>query len=574
MMAPRGVEVDCDVLVVGGGLAAMRAAVEAACAGARVIVACKRRVGRSGSSANTTGGYAAPVAQGDTWRHHLRDTLRGGAGVGDPGLAAALCADACDRLGDVERAGAVFHRHDGAFSVSPSGDHSHPRVVAPLHHRGPDLTLPMRAWAAAEGCRFLEDLIVTDLLTDDGWVVGAVAAERLTGVPWTIWARATVLATGGAGRLFEVTSNPVDVTGDGYAMALRAGARLRDMEFIQFYPWRLIRPFSRSRVPIQPSTFAAGARLYNADGGRFMERADPRRKESTTRDVAARAIFDEIRGGRDVEGGVRLDISPLSDDDWRATNPRVAARMAERGLDPRAITLVVAPEAHFVMGGVAVDEDGRASLPGLFAAGEVAGGAHGANRLNSNAIPDTQVFGRRAGLAAARYAGIARSRRRSDPRPRDRLLARLVGVVGSSETPSPGDGGVTRAEVQRVAWQGLGIVRHRDALAAAQDRLWALRERAAVRPCRGPRQLEAALAEENLCLVAQAAVHAALLREESRGAHFREDYPQAEPAWRRTIVVRWTGDAFAAETVPVPPEPDDLPADESERRPLVGEHVE
>jgi fumarate reductase (CoM/CoB) subunit A len=568
---------ECDVLVVGGGLAAMRAAVEAARTGARVIVACKRKIGRSGSSANTTGGYAAPVTEEDDWQFHLRDTLRGGAHMGDPDLASTLCAEALTRLQELEQAGAVFHKRDGRFVVSPSGDHSRARVVVPLHSRGLDLTLPLRAWAETAGCAFVEDLVVSDLLTDDGCVVGAVAFERLNGAPWRIDAGATVVATGGAGQLFQVTSNPVDVTGDGFAMGLRAGACLRDMEFIQFYPWRLIRPFARSRVPVQPSTFAIGARLYNAEGERFMESVDPQRKESTTRDVAARGIFDQIRRGLDVDGGVRLDISHLSDEEWRTTNPRVAALMERRGMNPRALPLVVAPEAHFVMGGLAVDQEGRASLGGLFAAGEAAGGPHGANRLNSNAIPDTQVFGQRAGRAAAAHAAVIRASgrrdRRGDPSPVDRLLGRLASL--SDDAAGERANGASRHdEIQRVAALALGIIRNRDTLSEASDRLRDLRERSAAARPRNHRELETLIEQENLCIVAEASVHAASAREESRGAHYREDYPQTDSAWRRTILLRWSGDAIDMQVEPLPPEPEGLPEDVAVRPPVVGEHVE
>ena len=238
------------------------------------------------------------------------------------------------------------------------------------------------------------------------WAPSGVSRLRVEG--YVIRAGAVILAAGGAGRLFPTTSNPIDVCGSGYALALRAGARLRDMEFIQFYPWRLIQPFKSTRVPIQPSTFALGGRLYNSRGERFMTAYDPVRHESTTRDLSARGIADQINKGLAVEGGVVLDVSGVPHDQFRLENPRVVDLLERKSVDYRTIQLIVAPEAHYFMGGVDIDKVGRASIDGLFAAGENAGGVHGGNRLNSNSVPDTQVFGHRAGVAAATYAQAIR----------------------------------------------------------------------------------------------------------------------------------------------------------------------
>src|SRR6185437_15594109 len=231
------------------------------------------------------------------------------------------------------------------YHLSPSGDHTQARVFVPEHMRGIDLTLPLRQAVLDAGVDVLEDFMALDLLREEDRVVGAVALGRVKGEAVIVNAKATVLAAGGAGRLFTITSNPVDVCGSGYALALRAGARLRDMEFVQFYPWRLIHPFKSTRVPIQPSTFSIGGRLYNSKGERFMEAYDPLRKDATTRDLSARGIFEQIRAGHSVDGGVILDVSQIPDDQFRYENSKVVQLLDPKKIDYRAIKLIVAPEA-------------------------------------------------------------------------------------------------------------------------------------------------------------------------------------------------------------------------------------
>lgn len=528
--------VETDVLVIGGGLAALRAAISARKAGARVIVAAKRLLGRSGSSSLTTGGYAA-VARGlnanDGAGLHYADTIVGGAYVNDRALVRALVDEAPVRLSELWDMGAPFRQREGRYHLSPSGDHSEARVFVPQNMRGGDMTLPMREAALALGVDVLENCIVTDLLTDDDRVTGAVGIARNRTKGYVIKAGATVLAAGGAGRLFTVTSNPPDVCGGGYALALRAGARLRDMEFIQFYPWRLIRPFKSSRVPIQPSTFAIGGRLYNSRGERFMERYDPDRKESTTRDLSARGIFDQIKAGLGIEGGVRLDVSQVPDDQFRYENSKVVELLDPKKIDYRSIELVVAPEAHFFMGGVLVDEYGRSDLRGLYAAGENAGGVHGGNRLNSNAIPDTQVFGHRAGVDAARYAKEA-SGGAADPRPVERIGARLEALSSQAVDAAP-EFGALHWELKQAMTLGIGIVRTAEGLRKAVADAGGIRDRLAGLPAHSLGDLAAALEIDDLCAIGAACALSAMARTESRASHYRDDFPHSDPRWIRTV---------------------------------------
>jgi fumarate reductase (CoM/CoB) subunit A len=409
-------------------------------------------------------------------------------------------------------------------------------VLLPVHHVGTDLTVPLAQHAAALGVEPLEQTMALELLAADGRVQGALCldtrAERLL----VIQAGAVVLGTGGAGRLFPVTSNPNDVTGDGYALAARAGAELRDMEFIQFYPWRCIDPFDRARVAIQPATFVLGGRLYNKRGERFMGRYDAERWESATRAVGARAIYDQLRQGLDVRGGVRLDLSALSEEQFRESNPKVWEGLRVKRLDYRDYPFVVAPEAHYFMGGVRIDEHAQSTVAGLFAAGEVAGGIQGANRLDSNSLPETQVFGARAGHAAA---ALARGDAPAPP-PRE-PVARWQAILAAAET----GGGLARADLralqsdlQQRMQLSLGIVRDHASMEAGRAHLRELRARLQAQPPAAA-DLRAWHELQCLCDVGELCLVAALLRTESRGAHYREDYPATDDAcWRRAIVLR------------------------------------
>jgi len=528
--------VETDVLVVGGGLAALRAAISARQAGARVLVAVKRLLGRSGSSALTTGGYAAalPALNEHDDRHlHYVDTVVGGGCINERALVHALVNDAPARLAELWEFGAPFRKRDGRYHLSPSGDHSQARVLVPEHMRGGDMTLPMRDIASALGIEVLENCVITDLLQNEDRVVGAVGIARNRVEGFVIEAGAIVLAAGGAGRMFTITSNPADVCGAGFALALRAGARLRDMEFVQFYPWRLIHPFKSTRVPIQPSTFSIGGRLYNSKGERFMEAYDPVRKDATTRDLSARGIFEQIRAGHSIEGGVILDVSQIPDDQFRYENSKVVQLLDPKKIDYRAIKLIVAPEAHFFMGGVLIDDGGRCDLHGLYAAGENAGGTHGGNRLNSNAVPETQVFGHRAGLAAARQARAARAGK-PDPGPIAKAAARLQALRSDATSPAP-EFAALHEQLKQAMTLGIGIVRTAKGLERAIADAAAIAERLTGLPVQTLGDLTAAIEIEDLCSISTACALSALARNESRAAHYRDDFPKSDPAWTRTI---------------------------------------
>jgi fumarate reductase (CoM/CoB) subunit A len=544
--------VSADVLVIGAGLAGLRSALAARQAGARrVLLAVKGKAGRSGSSAMTTAAYAGVVPgndPADSPALHMADTLRGGASVADPGLVAALCEGAAWGINALEEAGGAFQREGATYKVTPSGDHSRPRVLLAPNNQGTDYTIPLAERAAEAGVEMLESVMAVEVVRRGDSVAGAVLLDLKGGRVLTVAAPSVILATGGAGRLFSMTSNPVDITGDGFSLAFRCGAVLRDMEFIQFYPWRCTDPFTNSRVSIQPSTFVVGARLFNAAGERFM-----RNGEATTRDVAARAIFLEMQAGRGIQGagglGVRLDLSTLTREVFEDTNPKVARYLARLGIDYASYPFVVAPEAHYWMGGLSVDPDGAASLDGLFAVGEVAGGIHGANRINSNALPETQVFGERAGRRAAMRAGLPPADLSAEGR---HWTARLAGHAAGAMTDA--ELSDTLKALRSAMWGYLGIVRDAEGLSAGLRHVEALSQEIEARgPAGGWRAQREWCELRSLCDTALLSLTAALCRQESRGAHYRSDFPEPnDDRWLGTIRLQAAQGKAEAEFTPAP----------------------
>lgn len=527
------------VLVVGGGLAAMQAAVSAAEAGASVGVASKRRMGRSGSSAMTSGGYAAAMpdnAHGDDPDVHLADTMAGSGDIADPALVRILCDEGPLRVAELERVGGAFLKDEGRFVLSASGDHSRVRSLGAYRHLGTDFTIPLAEHALRLGVREFPDCMVVELLMDDGEVAGALVIDVVTGDPYVIEADATILATGGCGQLYPVTSNPRDVTGDGFAMAARAGACLRDMEFVQFYPWRCIDPFTKSRVAIQPATFAHGGKLFNSRGERFMAFYEPEHLEATTRDISAIAIFDQMRRGLGVGSGVRLDLSDLSSELMEQTNPKLMRGLKRPGIDYRNYDFIVAPEAHYYMGGIEIDANAVSTVPRLYAVGEVAGGIQGGNRLSNNALPEALVFGRRAGLHAAHVV-----REGVSPTPAsDGIAAGVRTIVDVVERGRQvAEIAPSRAEIQVVGQAALGIIREEAELAAGQRNVEHLIDRLWRSGADSPGQLGEWLEHRSLLETAELGLVAARGRTESRAAHYRSDFPERDDErWRVVTKLR------------------------------------
>lgn len=517
--------VECDVLVIGGAGAGLAAAIEARSRGASVLVVTKDRAGRSGNTVVAGSQFAAVVpypGSEDSPDRHFDDTLRGGKYVNDEDLVRILVERGGSQVLRLEEWGVKLQQSNGDLLRRLSPGHSWPRVI-PTHNPsfpysvgGLSITVPMRETAERMGVRFLDDAPVVRLAVHDGEVWGALALDTNTHGMVLVAARAVVVAAGGAGQLFSRTNNTRGITGGSYGLLLQAGATLRDMEFVQVYPSQMSDPF---KLSVNSSLFADGASLRNRHGERFMLLYDPANGDMATRDTMSQAIFYEVQKGNGVDGGVYMDCSAVPESVLQAKYGVLTRDLRRQGVDPALDWLKVAPTVHFLMGGAVVDSNCFTGVPGLFAAGEAVGGVHGANRLSANALTEIIVFGAIAGEAAARYAG----ERRSFPR------------LSTSLPGTPGAGGeslnAVRETLRAAMWNGSSIVRSEASLLST---LAAVRECAEAVEDHGDASIVGLARREEtrlMCLAAESIVRSALARRESRGAHYREDFPTLDDAW-------------------------------------------
>ncbi|WP_335980636.1 fumarate reductase/succinate dehydrogenase flavoprotein subunit [Streptomyces sp. CA2R106] len=605
-----------DVVVVGAGGAGLRAAIEARAQGLRTAVICKSLFGKA-HTVMAEGGIAASmgnVNSGDNWQVHFRDTMRGGKFLNQWRMAELHAKEAPDRVWELETWGALFDRTaDGRISQRNFGGHEYPRLAHVGDRTGLELirTLQQKVVAlqqedrAAGGdyesrLRIFQECTVTRVLKGPGGeVAGVFGYVRESGRLFVIDAPAVVLATGGVGKSFKVTSNSWEYTGDGHALALLAGAPLINMEFIQFHPTGMVWPPSVKGILVTESVRGDGGVLRNSAGERFMfgyvpevfkekyaqseEEADGwytdpdhhrRPPELLPRDEVARAINSEVKAGRgSPHGGVFLDVSTrLSPEEITRRLPSMHHQFKELAdVDITAEAMEVGPTCHYMMGGVEVDPDTAAAtgVPGLFAAGEVAGGMHGSNRLGGNSLSDLLVFGRRAGLYAARYAaGLGGGRPVADDAQIDEAAAEALrpftaadeaGAAGAAgagrESGAAGAAGsaavenpyTLHQELQQVMNDLVGIIRRAPEMEQALQRLAVLRERAGLAGVEGHRQFNPgwhlAIDLRNMLLVSECVARAALERTESRGGHTRDDHPDMDRAWRRVNLVCELSDA-------------------------------
>ncbi|MEW2162500.1 fumarate reductase/succinate dehydrogenase flavoprotein subunit [Streptomyces sp. NPDC007084] len=580
-----------DVVVVGAGGAGLRAAIEARERGARTAVICKSLFGKA-HTVMAEGGIAAAmgnVNSGDNWQVHFRDTLRGGKFLNQWRMAELHAREAPDRVWELETWGALFDRtKDGRISQRNFGGHEYPRLAHVGDRTGLELirTLQqkivslqqedMRETGDYESrLKVYQECTVTRILKDGERVSGTFCYERESGRFFVLEAPSVVIATGGIGKSFKVTSNSWEYTGDGHALALLAGAPLLNMEFVQFHPTGMVWPPSVKGILVTESVRGDGGVLRNSDGKRFMfdyipdvfkekyaqseeegdrwyEDPDHNRRppELLPRDEVARAINSEVKAGRgSPHGGVFLDVSTrMPAEVIRRRLPSMYHQFKELAdVDITAEAMEVGPTCHYVMGGIAVDSDTAAArgVPGLFAAGEAAGGMHGSNRLGGNSLSDLLVFGRRAGLhAAAHAAGHTGERPAVDEVEVDTAAAEALRPF-SAEGPVPGeDNGrppenpyTLHQELQQAMNDLVGIIRREPEMEQALEKLADLRVRARRAGVEGHRQFNPgwhlALDLRNMLLVSECVARAALERTESRGGHTREDHPTMERAWRR-----------------------------------------
>ncbi|MFC9908717.1 fumarate reductase/succinate dehydrogenase flavoprotein subunit [Streptomyces sp. NPDC059862] len=578
-----------DVVVVGAGGAGLRAAIEARERGARTAVICKSLFGKA-HTVMAEGGIAAAMANAnphDNWQVHFRDTLRGGKFLNQWRMAELHAQEAPDRVWELETWGALFDRtKDGRISQRNFGGHEYPRLAHVGDRTGLELirTLQQKIVALQQEdhretgdyesrLKVFQECTVTRVLKDDGRVSGVFAYERESGRFFVLEAPAVVIATGGIGKSFKVTSNSWEYTGDGHALALLAGAPLLNMEFVQFHPTGMVWPPSVKGILVTESVRGDGGVLRNSDGKRFMfdyipdvfkekyaetedeadrwyEDPDNNRRppELLPRDEVARAINAEVKEGRgSPHGGVFLDVSTrMPAEVIKRRLPSMYHQFKELAdVDITAEAMEVGPTCHYVMGGIAVDSDTAAArgVPGLYAAGEVAGGMHGSNRLGGNSLSDLLVFGRRAGLHAAEYATEAADRPRVDDVQVDAAAAEALRPFSAeAEAQEPAGGPpenpyTLHQELQQTMNDLVGIIRREPEMKQALEKLAELRVRARRAGVEGHRQFNPgwhlALDLRNMLLVSECVARAALERTESRGGHTREDHPTMDRRWRR-----------------------------------------
>jgi succinate dehydrogenase / fumarate reductase flavoprotein subunit len=597
---PDYTTVDHDVLVIGAGGAGLRAAIEAAASGVSVGVVCKSLLGKA-HTVMAEGGVAAAlgnVDDRDSWRVHFADTMRGGQYVNNWRMAELHAREAPARVNELEAWGALFDRtKDGRILQRNFGGHRYPRLAHVGDRTGLEMIRTLQDHGIHKGMDVHMECTVLTLLRDGNRIAGAFAYDRERGRFRVFRAKSVILATGGIGRAYNITSNSWEYTGDGHALAYLAGATLQDMEFVQFHPTGMIWPPSVRGILVTEGVRGEGGVLRNRDGKRFMfenipdnykpQTADSeeegwrytqgdkdarRPPELLTRDHVARMIVREVKEGRgSPHGGVYLDISwikerlPNAAEHIRKKLPSMYHQFMQlAGIDITKEAMEIGPTTHYIMGGIRVDGDTQMStVPGLFACGECAAGLHGANRLGGNSLSDLLVFGKRAGEHAARYAKDQVSATVNSSEVQDAAARALAPFSrqGGGEGPFQ-----VQESLQTTMQNHVGIVRTEHEMERALGELESLKQRAEQVVVPGNREFNpgwhTALDLRHLLIVSEAITRSALARKESRGGHFRDDFPEKDPAFGGFNLVTRAGPdgAMQVEREPIPAMPDELAA--------------
>lgn len=530
-----------DILIIGGGGAAARCAIEC---NKSVIMAVKGLFGKSGCTVMAEGGYNAVLNPNDDFETHINDTMKGGAYINNPKLVEILIRSSPEELKNLEKFGSIFDRNeDGTISQRPFGGQSFNRTCYSGDRTGHEIMAGLMEYIGKkDNIKIMEDTTAIKLIVKNNTCYGALFINNITGEIFPIYAKSTVLATGGAGQLYPITSNPIQKVGDGFALAYNEGTILEDMEMVQFHPTGMV----GTGILVTEAVRGEGGILYNKYKERFMKNYDPERMELSTRDVVAKAIFNEIQEGRGVDGGVYLDVSHLNDKLIEEKLETMFRQFMDIGVDIRKEPMIIAPTAHHTMGGIKINENCETNINGLFACGEVAGGIHGANRLGGNALADTQVFGAIAGKSANNYAenGNKNTNLNKINEYTKELINNIKNEINDLKNKDNTNNNTNDMEnvynlinsLKNTMWNFVSIVRTEEGLNKALEEINDLKNKLNNIKLNGTVEILRYFDLKNMIVVSELIIKSALKRKESRGAHYRKDFPETVEEFKGNLV--------------------------------------
>ena len=552
---------DTDLLIIGAGGSGLRAAVEAINSGVSVTILSKSLLGKA-HTVMAEGGIAASLGDvdpGDNWKVHFKDTMVEGVYLSDWRLVEKLAKEAPDRVYELERMGALFDRTpEKKIMQRAFGAHTYRRLCHVGDKTGLELLRTLEDKILhSSNVKVMDEVFVTKLVKKNDKVIGAIALDMKTGEFIAINSKSTIIAGGGCGRIYEVTSNSWESTGDGIALAFDAGAEMMDMEMMQFHPTGMVWPPGVRGLLVTEGVRGEGGLLYNTKGERFMLRYSPQKKELDARDVVARAIYNEIQEGRGTEhGGVLLDISYKGKDFIMKKLPGMYMQFKEfAGVDITKEKMEVGPTTHYFMGGIKVDtETNSTNINGLFAVGEAAAGVHGANRLGGNSLADLLVFGKYVGINAAAYAKKANL----EKIPEAEITEEIKRVSGFINTNGTNPYSLTE-KLRKTMSENVGIVRNEQNMQKALSVIFDIKKEYKNIGVGGNLQYNPGLLQclelHSMLEISELLVRGAIMRKESRGAHYRSDYPKKDRKWLKNIIFRKNGDKLESYTFSPPEMP-------------------
>jgi len=539
---------ETEILIIGAGGAGLRAAIEAYNNAANVLIISKEYLGGAHTSM-AMGGINVAIKAPATPKQHYDDTIHGGWNINNYKMAKVFSKEMPERIYDLERYGVKFDRlPDGSFYTWAGGKQSAPLNLCAGDYTGREMMNGLVHEVKRLKIPYLEDYFVTKLIKKGKSVIGAFLMNLKTGEFSVIAAKAVIVATGGAGMLYLINTNAPSNTGEGYAWALDAGAELVDMEMIQFHPTGMAYPPEKKGALITEKVRGHGGILKNKNGERFMKRYQPERMELAGRDEVARAIYQEVAEGRGLpSGGVWLDTTHWEKGSHEKIIPDVFEEHRNVGIDIQREMMQVAPSMHHVMGGINITEWGESTVDGLYAAGEVTRTVHGANRLGGNSIAEGQVFGKRVGLKTAKDA--KKRKLQIIPQPLIEEEAEYLEKLQNRKTGENVD--MVILELRTLMWDYVGLIRDEKKLQHAKAHIKKIQKKADHVIAKNREDLQKCLELQQMVITAEAIIDSALVRRESRGAHFRTDYPKMKSSWEKNIVVYKKNGELKAKTVPI-----------------------